>query len=410
MKNIENRLDQRFAENIAKLKNWEKEEIKSKKDERPRQLFNEKMAEWKILDQEDFSCKKDRMVLQHYQEKMTEHETLVVKTTNKQSVTQYFNFKNAEANQVERKSVEMVKQPLLEDRRYGSLGRKRECQEVEKQLIKAERDEDEEVWRNGMEWSTEMVNILVEDKESESRGVKRKGEDFATHPIKAERNEDWEVGSAEIVKYPQEGNRSEASKVRRKSVDSFPSEPGEVLLELGEVKSESREETMNSNKENSSGSEEAQMALLEDSLLSKLIDDIDESSVEKFSHQILIELEEMHVIKSEQHSKEPFIEEGAREEEEALKSLEHYDAMENSEMVDIIVPEIFDTMETDSTILSDAPILSNNTKHLQQKLRQALTKVQNPNFGLWEMLTRERPFECPNCIQLFSEKAHMVRS
>ena len=407
MKNIENRLNQRFAENIAKLKNLEKEEIKSKKDERPRQLFNEKMAEWKILDQEDFRCKKDRMVLQHYEEKMTEHETLVVKTTNKQSVTQYLNVKNAEANQVERKSVEMVKQPLLEDRRYGSLGRKRECQEVQKQLIKAERDEDEEVWRNGMEWSTEMVNILVEDKESESRGVKRKGEDFATHPIKAERNENWEVGSAEIVTYPQEGNRSEASKVRRKSVDSLPPEPGEVLLELGEVKSESREETMNSNKENSSGSEEAQMALLEDSLLSKLIDDIDKSSVEKVNHLIMIELD---VIKSEQHSKEAFIDEAAREEEEALKNLQHYDSMENLETVDNIVPEIFDTMETNSTILSDAPIPSNNARQVKNKLRLSLTKEQNPNVGLWEMLTRERPFECPNCIQLFSEKAHMVRS
>ena len=383
-----------------------KEEVKRVREEKCKALLEKTMAEMKGLEEEEIKRKREKKwkVIQRRQKKMAEHEADVVERISEQRVAEQVKEEKVEAKE---RMDDLEKGPLLEDRRFGSWGRKRKSREIEKQLIKAEGFENEEVLRkNGMEWNSEMTKVLLEeDSPGGSRGVKRKSEEFMEHPL--------------------EENRLETGKLRRKSKNSLPTEPGELSLELGELKNDNMEDNeehgnMNSiknrNTDELAGREETDMALVESSLLSKLIDDMDDSSVDKFSHLILMELEEMEVVKTE----EPSVEEAAREEEEAQKALEHYAAIETLEPVDTIVPEMFLELQNDSIALTDEPIQLNDVDLIQPRYRKILPKEQDTrfrrilpkedqtNFDLWQMLTRGKTYKCTTCTQSFREKAHLV--
>ena len=131
--------------------------------------------------------------------------------------------------------------------------------------------------------------------------------------------------------------------VERKSEEMMTPEPGELLVELSEVRKEKQEgmedmedEAPHDAWKNMKGSG----IVMEGSLLSTFFGDKIERLKEDLSHMIQLELEEMKEMKSRNGSEETTTEYASREEEEVLAALEEYDPVVSMEETEMILPDI----------------------------------------------------------------------
>ena len=134
--------------------------------------------------------------------------------------------------------------------------------------------------------------------------------------------------------------------VERKSEEMMTPEPGQLLVELSEVRQEKQErlEDMEDDTPLDAWKSMAGSGIdnrgMEDSLLSTFFGDKIERLKEDLSHMIQLELEEMKELKSGNGSEETTTEYASREEEEVLAALEEYDPVVSMEETEMILPDI----------------------------------------------------------------------
>ena len=126
--------------------------------------------------------------------------------------------------------------------------------------------------------------------------------------------------------------------VKRRSNEMISPEPGELSIELGEMK-QVKQERLEDTEDSWKGMEGSGIGM-EDSLLSNFFGDKIERLKEDLSHMIQLELEEMKGIKSDDVFEETSTGYVSREEDEVMAALEDYEAMVDMEEAEIILPDI----------------------------------------------------------------------